>query len=237
MRKQSGYDQTAVRPRRMIRELPPQERPFARACRVGVRALSVAELLALVLTTSDALDLAYEILEEAGGLAGLYQYSRQELTTIPGVGDGLAMRLQAAVELGRRYVTTSPTERPFVHSPGDAANLLMAEMQDLPQEHLRVILLDTRNRVIGMPTIYIGSLNTSVVRVGELFRQAITSQAAAVIVAHNHPSGCASPSPEDVRVTRQFVQAGELLDISVLDHIVIGRNSFVSLKERGLGFS
>jgi DNA repair protein RadC len=231
------YSQTAVRPpRRMVRELPQAERPFERACHIGVRALSVAELLALVLTTPDALDLAYEILRVSGGLAGLYQASRSEITSIPGVGDGLAIRLQAAVELGRRYVTTSPAERPYITSPGDAASLLMAEMQDLPQEHLRVILLDTRNRVISVPTIYVGSLNTSVVRVGELFRMAISSQAAAVIVAHNHPSGCASPSPEDVAVTRHIVQAGELLAISVLDHIIIGRNSFVSLKERCLGF-
>lgn len=233
----SSYPETAVRPRRMIRELPPGERPFSRACHAGVRALSAAELLALVLQTPDALDMAYEILEAAGGLAGLYQYSRQRITTIPGVGDGLALRLQAAVELGRRYVTTSLAERPSINSPGDAANLLMAEMQDLPQEHLRVILLDTRNRVISIPTIYIGSLNTSTVRIGELFRQAITSQAAAVIVAHNHPSGCASPSPEDVHVTRQMVQAGELLSVPVLDHVIIGRCSFVSLKERALGFS
>jgi len=229
------YSQTKT-PRRMVRELPTAERPFERACYLGVRALSVAELLALVLTTSDALDMAYEILGVSGGLSGLMQSSRHELTTIPGVGDGLAIRLQAAVELGRRYVTTSPAERPYITSPGDAANLLMSEMQDLPQEHLRVILLDTRNRVIGAPTIYVGSLNTSVVRIGELFRQAITSQAAAVIVAHNHPSGCASPSPEDVNVTRQMVQAGELLSVPVLDHIIIGRNSFVSLKDRGLGF-
>lgn len=121
-------------------------------------------------------------------------------------------------------------------SPGDAANLLMSEMMFLEQEHLRLILLDTRNRVLSMPTLYVGSLNSSVVRVGELFRAAIRENAAALIVAHNHPSGDPSPSPEDVNVTRQLVRAGKLLDIDVLDHIVIGQQRFVSLKERGLGF-
>ena len=110
-------------------------------------------------------------------------------------------------------------------------------MSLLEQEHLRVLLLDTRNQVLAMPTIYIGSLNTSVVRVGELFRSAIKENAAAIIVAHNHPSGDPSPSSEDVRVTRQLVEAGQLLDIDVLDHVIIGRQRYVSLKERGLGFS
>ena len=109
-------------------------------------------------------------------------------------------------------------------------------MMFLDQEHLRLILLDTRNRVLRTPTLYIGSLNTSVVRVGELFRAAIRENAAAFIVAHNHPSGDPAPSPEDISVTRQLVQAGKLLDIAVLDHIIIGSGRFVSLKQRGLGF-
>ena len=115
-------------------------------------------------------------------------------------------------------------------------NLLMTEMSLLEQEHLRLVLLDTRNHVLATPTIYVGSLNTSVVRVGELFRAAIKENAAALIVVHNHPSGDPSPAPEDVRVTGQIVSAGKLLDVDVLDHIIIGRQRFVSLKERGLGF-
>jgi DNA repair protein RadC len=109
-------------------------------------------------------------------------------------------------------------------------------MMFLEQEHLRLILLDTRNRVISTPTVYVGSLNTSVVRIGELFRAAIKDNAAAFIVAHNHPSGDPSPTPEDVNVTRQNVQSGKLLDIELLDHVIIGRQRYVSLKERGLGF-
>jgi DNA repair protein RadC len=112
----------------------------------------------------------------------------------------------------------------------------MAEMSLLTQEHLRTVLLDTRNRVLSMPTIYVGSLNSAAVRVGEVFREAIRANCAALIVAHNHPSGDPSPSPEDVQVTRQLVEAGSLLGVDVLDHIIIGHQRFVSLKERGLGF-
>ncbi len=112
----------------------------------------------------------------------------------------------------------------------------MTEMGLLEQEQLRVMLLDTKNRVTATETVYQGSLNTSLIRVGELFREAIRANCAALIVLHNHPSGDPSPSPEDVAVTRQIVQAGQLLDIEVLDHLIIGRQRFVSLKERGLGF-
>ena len=140
------------------------------------------------------------------------------------------------MELGRRLLISAPDERLQIRSPADVANLLMLEMGLLEQEHLRVILLDTRNRVLAVTTVYKGSLNSSMIRVGELFREAIRRNSAAVIIAHNHPSGDPTPSPEDVAVTKQVVQAGKLLDIDVLDHLVIGQGRFVSLKERGLGF-
>lgn len=231
------YEQSRVHARHLIRELPESERPFQRACRVGVRAISTVELLALLLGTPDALDLAQEILAEVGSLRRLQRCQRQQLTHIPGVGDGLVLRLQAAIELGRRYLHTEAAERQRITSPADAANLVMSEMMDLDQEHMRVVILDTRNQVLGTPTIYIGSLNTSVIRIGELFQAAIEHRGAAIILIHNHPSGDPSPSPEDVSVTRQIVQAGSLLSIEVLDHLVIGHRCFVSLKERGLGFS
>ena len=129
-----------------------------------------------------------------------------------------------------------PEDAPRVSIPSDAANLVMWDMVYLEQEHLRIIMLDTRNRVIGMPTVYIGSLNTSVVRLAEVFKPAIKANAAAIIVVHNHPSGDPSPSPEDVKVTRELVSAGKLLDISVLDHLIVGNNRYTSLKERNLGF-
>jgi DNA repair protein RadC len=179
----------------------------------------------------NAIRLAERTLAHFGGLPGLARATITELTNVKGIGI-----VKASLELGRRLIASTPLDKPTVASPADAANLLMTEMAFLEQEHLRLILLDTRNHVLSTPTIYVGSLNTSVLRVGELFRSAIKENAAALIVAHNHPSGDPAPSPEDVRVTSQIVSAGQLLDIDVLDHIIIGQQRFVSLKERGLGF-
>ncbi|MCA9961658.1 MAG: DNA repair protein RadC [Anaerolineales bacterium] len=224
----------------MIRDMAEQERPRERLLQVGAQAVSTAELLAIILRTGsggeNVLRLAERLLSQFQDLAGLARASVAELTNVKGVGPAKAVEIKAALEIGRRLMASAPQERPRVTSPSDAANLLMSEMMFLEQEHLRLILLDTRNRVLNTPTIYIGSLNTSVVRIGELFRAAIKENAAAFIVAHNHPSGDPSPSPEDVNVTKQIVQAGKLLDIELLDHIIIGHQRYVSLKERGLGF-
>lgn len=224
----------------MIRDMAQHERPRERLIHVGEAAVSTTELLAITLRTGvsgeSVVRLAEQLLAHCGGLPGLAKATLSEIQEIKGVGPAKAVEIKAALELGRRLAATSPEEKPRVTSPADAANLLMSEMTFLDQEHLRLILLDTRNRVLKTPTIYIGSLNTSVVRVGELFRAALRENAAAFIMAHNHPSGDPAPSPEDVNVTRQIVKAGKLLDIDVLDHIVIGRQRWVSLKERGLGF-
>jgi DNA repair protein RadC len=224
----------------MIRDLAVTDRPRERLVQVGERSLAASELLAIVLRTGvggeNVIRLAERTLAHFGGLPGLARASITELKSVKGIGAAKAVEIKASLELGRRLIATTPQDRPIVSSPADAANLLMTEMSLLEQEHLRLILLDTRNHVLSTPTIYVGSLNTSVVRVGELFRAAIKENAAAMIVAHNHPSGDPAPSPEDVRVTGQIVKAGQLLDIDVLDHIIIGRQKFVSLKERGLGF-
>lgn len=222
--------------RRLVRELPYSERPLTRLSRVGAAAMSSAELLAVALATPDALDLAGDVLRMTGGVQNIPRLTTVELQQIDGVGESLAARIIALVELGRRSAFAQADERPLVSSPADAANLLMMEMSPLTQERLRVILLDTRNRVIGSPTIYIGSLNTAVMRIAEVFRPAIVAHAAAIIVAHNHPSGDPSPSPEDVNVTRQLVRVGSDMDVPVLDHVIIGHMRYVSLKERGLGF-
>ena len=224
----------------MIRDLPVDERPRERFIQVGPRAMSTTELLAITLRTGvggeSVVRLAERLLAEFQGISGVARASLTELCQIKGIGPAKAVEIKAALELGRRLLAAAPEERPRVTSPADAANLLMSEMMLLEQEHLRLILLDTRNHVLGTPTVYKGSLNTSVVRIGELFRYAIRDNAAALIVVHNHPSGDPAPSPEDVHVTRQIVQAGRLLDIELLDHIVIGHQRYASLKERGLGF-
>jgi len=237
---QVGDQDAAIEYHPTIHDLPSGERPRERLQYYGSEALSTAELLAIVLRTGvggeNVIRVAERLLARYNGLAGLAQASFGELTNEYGVGPAKVAQLKAAFELGRRLLATAPHERPCVRSPADAANLLMMEMGLLEQEQLRVILLDTRNHVLAIPTVYIGSLNTAVIRVGELFRAAIKANCAAMIVAHNHPSGDPTPSPEDVEVTKRIVQAGQLLDIQVLDHLVIGRQRYVSLKERRLGF-
>lgn len=232
---ESGADQALL-----IRDLPVEERPRERLARVGEGALSTAELLAIILRTGvggeNALAMASRLLSRYGGLPGLARVSLSELQSERGLGQAKTAQLKAALELGRRMLLAAPRDRFAVRSPADVAQVLMAEMAHLEQEHLRVLYLDTRNRLLGSETVYIGSLNSSHIRVGEVFREAVKRNCAAIIVAHNHPSGDPTPSPEDVEVTRQLVLAGKLLDIELLDHLVIGQQRFVSLRERSLGF-
>jgi DNA repair protein RadC len=230
----------AVEYRPTIRDLPVSERPRERLRERGAAALSSAELLAIILRTGtpsdNVLALASRALARFGGLAGLAKASFGELCGERGVGEAKAAQVKAALELGRRLLSTQPQERATVQSPQDVANLVMAEMDLLDQEHLRVLLLNTKNQVLAMPEVYKGNVNSTLVRVGELFREAVREGCPALIVVHNHPSGDPTPSRDDVEMTRQMVEAGQLLGIDVLDHIVIGRQSFVSLRERGLGF-
>ena len=223
-----------------IREMPADERPRERLEHYGAAALSKAELLAIILRVGvsgqSVLSLAHALLAKYDGLMGLARASFAELCAEHGLGPAKTTQLKAAIELGRRLLIESPDVRPQITSPADAANLVLLEMGMLEKEEVRVFILDTRNRVLNIPTIYVGSLNTNVVRVGELFRDAIKQNAAAIIIVHNHPSGDPTPSPEDVRLTEMLVQAGKLLDVEVLDHLIIGQGRFVSLKERGLGF-
>jgi DNA repair protein RadC len=223
-----------------IKDLPSSERPRERLARLGAGALLDSELLAIILRVGvggeNAVRMAERLLGHFGGLSGLARASVAELSSLKGVGVAKAVQLKASFELGRRLLIESPDERPQVLSPADAARLLMGEMSLLSQEQLRVMLLDTRNRLLGVQTVYVGSLNSTVVRVSEVFHEAITHNCAAIIVAHNHPSGDPDPSPEDVAITRRIVEAGHLLGIEVLDHLVIGHQRYVSLKESGLGF-
>ena len=223
-----------------ILDLSVTDRPRERLAELGPQALSNAELLAILLRVGiqgeNAVQMGQRLIQDLDGLHGLHRASMVELSQQKGLGLAKASQIKAAIELGMRIHSLNPEERPAINSPADAAALVQYEMSALPQEHLRVMNLDTRNRVINIEKLYIGSLNASTVRVGELFKPAIQRNAAAIIVLHNHPSGDPTPSPEDVALTRTVVQAGKLLDIEVLDHLVIGAGRWVSLKERGLGF-
>lgn len=224
-----------------IRDLPADLRPRERLAYAGAASLSAAELLAIILRVGgrgeNVIRMAERLLSQFGGIAGLAQAGYDELCLQHGVGEAKAAQILAAMELGKRLAATLPQDRVQVRGPADVANLLMLEMGLLQQEHLRTVLLDTKNHVLRVVPVYAGSLNTAVVRVGEVFREAIRANSASIIVVHNHPSGDPTPSPEDVRLTEMLVEAGKLLDIEVLDHLVIGHNRYVSLKERRLGFS
>ena len=220
----------------MVRELPAEERPVNRLHQRGPSSLSTAELIAAIIQTPTALHTANLLLARFDGLLGLARASTQELMEVDGLGPSKVAQLKAALELGRRFVTTLPQERPKIRNSSEAAQFLMLDMMTLQQEHFSVILLDCKNRIIRVETLYKGNLTAAIVRVGEIFAPAIKYNAAAIIVAHNHPSGDPTPSPEDITVTRSIVQAGKLLDIKVLDHLIIGQQRYVSLRERGLGF-
>src|SRR5690242_7045417 len=215
-----------------IREFLPTDQPRYRLAHQGAAALSDAELLA-VITGVPCLETAQRLLIAAGGLRGLLTLSTVELQQlVAGISTGRAAQLKAAIELGTRVARGDHMARRQVKSPTDIADLLLLEMSHLDQEHLRTVLLDTKNRIQAISTVYIGSLNASMVRVGEIFKTAVKLNSAALIVAHNHPSGDPTPSPEDVLVTREIVSAGKLLDVEVLDHLVIGHGHWVSLRER-----
>ncbi len=224
-----------------IRDFEISDRPRERLAESGAGVLNNAELLAILLRTGlpgeNAVQMGHRLLNQFGGLSGLHRVSFDELCNQKGINVAKACQIKAAIELGARLPKEDIKEKPVIKSPADAANLIQYEMVGLPQENLWVFLLDTRNRVLKIEKLYQGSLNSSSVRIGELFKAALTNNAASIILAHNHPSGDPTPSPEDVALTRAAQQAGHLLDIEVLDHIVIGQNRFVSLKDRGLGFT
>ena len=221
-----------------IREMPTTERPRERLEHYGAAALSTTELLAIQLRIGtrerSAVGLAELLLSHFGGLRAVSNASLQELGKVKGIGKVKAVEIMAAVELGKRLAALSPEEKPCIRSPQDVANLLMPEMRDLKKEHLKSLLLNSKNQVLHIKTVSVGILDSSLVHPREVFQDAILASSAAIIIAHNHPSGDPTPSPEDKRVTQRLHEAGQLLGIDLLDHIVIGDQRWVSLKERGV---
>lgn len=230
----------AVEYRPLIRDMPTDERPRERLRHRGAAALSNAELLAIILRTGAAgenvVAQAIRLLARFDGLTGLARASVNELCSEHAVGEAKAAQVLAALELGRRLLATQPDERPAIGSPEDIANLLLADMALLEQEHLRVVLLNSRNQVLAAPEVYKGTVNSTQVRSADLFREAVREGCPAMIVVHNHPSGDPTPSADDAAITRQIVEAGALLGVEVLDHIILARGGFASLREQGLGF-
>lgn len=228
-----------------IKELPPRERPRERLLQRGAGALTDAEILALLMGTGNpqrgesVLDLAQQVLvslgQRGGGdavLRNLLDTSVEELCGIAGVGRAKASALVAAVELGRRVAAEVP-RRSEVNGPEDVARVLTEDMRYLDREYFKIVLLNTKNRVLGIEVVSVGGLNSSVVHPREIFKVCVRRSAAAVILAHNHPSGDPTPSREDIEVTERIVSAGALMGIDVLDHLIIGDNCYVSLREQG----
>lgn len=223
---------------RRLKDLPEDLLPRERLFQVGPEMLSNKEVLAILLRTGlkgeNVLDFAERLLIEAGGLAGLARMNVHELTQLYGLGQAKAAELKAALELGRRSVSADPMTRPVVNSPQDIAHLVMEEMRYLDREHFRVVCLSTKNHVLGISGISMGSLNSSLVHPRECFKEAIRRNSNAIILLHNHPSGDPTPSREDLEVTRRLTDGGQILGIEVLDHVIIGDNRYISLKERGI---
>ncbi len=223
-----------------LKQLPPSERPRERLFAVGPEHLSPAELLAIILRTGAAGQTAVQVAqhlladgEKQGGHPLLYllKASAAELAACRGVGRAKAAQIKAALELGRRLGEVGPRERVRINGPADVAALVMEEMRHLEQEQFRVILLDTKNQVLGVESVSTGTLNTTLVHPREIFKLAIRRVANAIILVHNHPSGDPTPSPEDRQITKDLMAAGQLLGIDVHDHVIIGDRRYFSLRE------
>ena len=224
-----------------IHDLPSEERPRERLRDHGAKSLSAAELLAILLRTGskdeNVIALATRLLAERGGLAGLARSHFHDLSQMHNMGEAKTAQVLAALALGGKLKDLGPEERAVIRSPRDVASLLTSEMAFLAQESLRVLLLNTRNQVLAVHEVYKGNVSSAVVRTAEVFRAAVREGCPSIIIVHNHPSGDPTPSSDDARVTEQLVRAGRLLDIDVLDHVVVAQGGYVSLKDRGLGFT
>ncbi|WP_040228951.1 RadC family protein [Bhargavaea cecembensis] len=218
-----------------ISELHVADRPRERLIRQGAESLSNQELIAILLRTGtrqeSVLQLANRVLAFFDKIQDLQHATLEEITSVKGIGEAKAVQLLAAVELGRRLSRKQSTERYVIRSPEDAAAYLMPDMASLQQENFVALFLNVKNEVLHSSTIFIGSLNSSIVHPREVFREAVKRSAAAIICAHNHPSGNPAPSPEDIEVTKRLAEAGRIVGIDVLDHIIIGDHQFLSLKE------
>jgi DNA repair protein RadC len=221
----------------MIREVPDEDRPRERMLAFGAGNMSNAELLAVILRTGvqneSAVTVSQHLLRMAGGLRGLADRSLDELCEQRGIGKAKGLQIQAALELGKRMARTELDAAPIIRSPKDVSTLVMEDLRYLQQEHFVVLFLNTKNRVIARETLSVGSLNAAIVHPREVFRAAVRRSAASVICVHNHPSGDPTPSPEDLQLTNRLTEAGHIIGIEVLDHVIIGDRSFLSLKERG----
>ena len=222
-----------------IKDLPLSERPREKLCKYGANSLSNAELIATIIRTGykedTAIDLANRLLSmDVSGISYLTYATIEELTSIKGIGNCKAAQILAAIELGKRISSRGGEDKIKVDSPTVLAELLMEEMRCLKKEHFKIAILDTKNQIISIENISIGNLNASIVHPREVFNIAIKRSANSIILVHNHPSGDVTPSTEDINITHRLIDAGNIIGIKVLDHIIIGDNKFISFKQRNI---
>jgi len=229
----SGYRLT-------IKDLPEDERPRERLFKYGTQSLKTSELLAILIRVGNRQETAVQVAEKIlqkynGDLKRMSCETEKQLSDgIKGLGKSKAAQIMAAFELGKRLSAFTGNERPQISSPRDVAQIFMSRLRYLSTETLHVLSLDTKNYVTKHRRIFEGSLDVSIIHPREIFRFALEESAAAIIIVHNHPSGDPTPSEDDLKITRQLVEAGRILDIPVLDHIVIGDGRYVSLREQGI---
>ncbi|ABS35087.1 DNA repair protein RadC [Clostridium botulinum] len=220
-----------------IKDLPKNERPQERLIRYGAEVLSNSELLAVILRTGtknqNIMMLASSLIKETGGLDQLFNQSIEELTKIKGIGVTKAVQILALSELSKRFKTYKSGNEYKISTPLDVSNLVMEDMKYLKQEKLKILILNTKNIVTYIRDVFIGTLNSSIVHPREIFCEAIKKNGASIIICHNHPSGDPTPSKEDINITLRLKECGKLIGIDLLDHIIIGENKYVSMKEKG----
>ncbi len=220
--------------KRKIKEMPKHRRPRERSMDVGMNNLSDQEVLAIIIRSGyrehTAIDVSMNLLHRYGSLKNISQLTVEDLCKIKGIGRDKGIMLKAAFEIGKRS-KLEKIEKKQILSSKDASIVLEDNLRGLNKEHFIILMLNTKNFLLGVETVSIGSLNSSIVHPRELFKSAINKSAAAIILAHNHPSGDATPSREDIEVTKRIKSGGQLLGIDVIDHIIIGDNSYYSFKE------
>jgi DNA repair protein RadC len=220
-----------------VRDLPRPERPRERLQKFGPEALSAQELLALVIgrgiPKKSVISIAQELLAKFGNIKAISQATIEELSQIKGIGLAKAAQIKACFELGKREDLEPELKNFDIKDPEAVVKAIRASIKDKAKEHFKLILLNPRNKIIGISTISIGTLNASLVHPREVFKDAIVHSAASVVLAHNHPSGDPEPSEDDLKITKKLVESGKILGIEVLDHIIIGKNDYYSFKAKG----
>jgi DNA repair protein RadC len=221
-----------------VRDLPKPERPRERLQKLGPDALSSQELLALIISRGipkkSVMTIAQELLAKFGNVKAIGQATLEELCQIKGIGIAKAAQIKASFELAKRENLETAEENFDIKNPEAVCRVISSSIKEKAKEHFKLILLNSRNKKIGISTISIGTLTTSLVHPREVFKDAITHSAASVILAHNHPSGDPEPSEDDLKITKKLVESGKILGVEVIDHIIVGKNNFYSFREKGL---